>query len=203
MECRYCQAANADDDHRCRRCGRRLRMSPVYTGRQRPRRFCNTRPRRFCNTRPRRCSHETHRRAGTERAAPPRSPINLRSLPRANCRWWFNSKPSRLIRCQPSPRKPQTSAPRQRRRKVIPGQASSRVHSPVCPIAILQAGGWRHLLRRSGCDPRASRDGGRPGCQHYRSWRWLFSESFSAWRAGHLCSTPKRRPLLLAWRPAW
>ena len=32
MECRYCQAANADDDHRCRRCGRRLRMSPVYTG---------------------------------------------------------------------------------------------------------------------------------------------------------------------------
>ena len=32
MECRYCQAANADDDHRCRRCGRRLRTSPVYTG---------------------------------------------------------------------------------------------------------------------------------------------------------------------------
>lgn len=32
MECRYCQAANADDDHRCRRCGRRLRMGPVYTG---------------------------------------------------------------------------------------------------------------------------------------------------------------------------
>ena len=32
MECRYCQAANTDDDHRCRRCGRRLRMSPVYTG---------------------------------------------------------------------------------------------------------------------------------------------------------------------------
>jgi uncharacterized RDD family membrane protein YckC len=37
MECRYCQAANANDDHRCRRCGRRLRLSlsvaePVYTG---------------------------------------------------------------------------------------------------------------------------------------------------------------------------
>ena len=32
MECRYCQAANAEDDHRCRRCGRRLRMGPVYTG---------------------------------------------------------------------------------------------------------------------------------------------------------------------------
>jgi uncharacterized RDD family membrane protein YckC len=33
MECRYCQAANADDDHRCRRCGRRLRISGVYAGR--------------------------------------------------------------------------------------------------------------------------------------------------------------------------
>src|ERR1700730_13185659 len=31
MECRYCQASNAEDDHRCRRCGRRLRMTPVYT----------------------------------------------------------------------------------------------------------------------------------------------------------------------------
>jgi uncharacterized RDD family membrane protein YckC len=31
MECRYCQSANADDEHRCRRCGRRLRMGPVYT----------------------------------------------------------------------------------------------------------------------------------------------------------------------------
>jgi uncharacterized RDD family membrane protein YckC len=30
MECRYCQASNAEDDHRCRRCGRRLRMTPVY-----------------------------------------------------------------------------------------------------------------------------------------------------------------------------
>jgi len=31
MECRYCQASNNDDDHRCRRCGRRLRVTPVYT----------------------------------------------------------------------------------------------------------------------------------------------------------------------------
>ncbi len=31
MECRYCQTWNADDDHRCRRCGRRSRMMPVYT----------------------------------------------------------------------------------------------------------------------------------------------------------------------------
>jgi len=32
MECRYCQAANSDDDHRCHRCGRRLPTGPVYTG---------------------------------------------------------------------------------------------------------------------------------------------------------------------------
>ncbi len=32
MECRYCRALNAEDDHRCQRCGRRLRMTPVYTG---------------------------------------------------------------------------------------------------------------------------------------------------------------------------
>src|SRR5260370_20345193 len=30
MERRYCQASNAEDDHRCRRCGRRLRMTPIY-----------------------------------------------------------------------------------------------------------------------------------------------------------------------------
>ncbi len=32
MECRYCQALNAEDEHRCSRCGRRLRMTPVYAG---------------------------------------------------------------------------------------------------------------------------------------------------------------------------
>ena len=32
MECRYCRASNAEDDHRCRRCGRRLPAGPVYTG---------------------------------------------------------------------------------------------------------------------------------------------------------------------------
>src|SRR5579864_2860509 len=31
MECRYCQTQNAEDDHRCRRCGRRLRMTVPYT----------------------------------------------------------------------------------------------------------------------------------------------------------------------------
>lgn len=31
MECRYCQTANGRDDHRCRRCGRRLRATAPYT----------------------------------------------------------------------------------------------------------------------------------------------------------------------------
>ena len=31
MECRYCQTWNAEDEHRCRRCGRKLRVLPVYT----------------------------------------------------------------------------------------------------------------------------------------------------------------------------
>jgi len=32
MECRYCRTQNAEDDHRCQRCGRRLRGAPAYTG---------------------------------------------------------------------------------------------------------------------------------------------------------------------------
>ena len=32
MECRYCQTSNSEDDHRCRRCGRRLQFTPAYTG---------------------------------------------------------------------------------------------------------------------------------------------------------------------------
>jgi uncharacterized RDD family membrane protein YckC len=32
MECRYCQATNAEDEHRCHHCGRRLRMTPAWPG---------------------------------------------------------------------------------------------------------------------------------------------------------------------------
>lgn len=32
MECRYCQTSNSEDDHRCRRCGRRLRTMAAYVG---------------------------------------------------------------------------------------------------------------------------------------------------------------------------
>src|SRR5579864_8806479 len=31
MECRFCQAINGEDDHRCHRCGRRLRMTAMVT----------------------------------------------------------------------------------------------------------------------------------------------------------------------------
>jgi uncharacterized RDD family membrane protein YckC len=31
MECRYCQTVNAEDDHRCRRCGRRLGWTTIYS----------------------------------------------------------------------------------------------------------------------------------------------------------------------------
>jgi uncharacterized RDD family membrane protein YckC len=32
MYCRYCQTSNSADDHRCRKCGRRLTNMPVYAG---------------------------------------------------------------------------------------------------------------------------------------------------------------------------
>ena len=32
MNCRYCQTSNSKDDHRCRKCGRRLANMPVYAG---------------------------------------------------------------------------------------------------------------------------------------------------------------------------
>jgi len=32
MECRYCQTSNSEDDHRCRRCGRRLQFTAAFVG---------------------------------------------------------------------------------------------------------------------------------------------------------------------------
>src|ERR1700722_84736 len=113
MECRYCQAANADDDHRCRRCGRRLRMSPVYTG------SSAAAPVLQYEAAP--TLHEGHR---PPEPSAPRRPITYQpSL--------FTSRELPLVvrfetiapdSVQPSPRKPRPSAPRQRRHKVIPGQ---------------------------------------------------------------------------------
>jgi uncharacterized RDD family membrane protein YckC len=129
MECRYCQAANADDDHRCRRCGRRLRMSPVYTGSSAAAPVLqyesveSAGPVRVQASRP-----EVHRQP---EPSAPRHPITYQpSL--------FTSRELPLVvrfetiapgSVPPAPRKPQTAAPRQRRRKLIPGQQALEFQS--------------------------------------------------------------------------
>jgi uncharacterized RDD family membrane protein YckC len=128
MECRYCQSANADDDHRCRRCGRRLRMGPVYTASSAAAPVLEY-------------AHEVHR--STTQPAAHMAPAQARPEP---------SSPRRPVTYQPSlfssrelPRvvpfetiapdvakhatpksAPRThpATPRQRHRKVIPGQQS-------------------------------------------------------------------------------
>jgi uncharacterized RDD family membrane protein YckC len=154
MECRYCQAANADDDHRCRRCGRRLRMGPVYTASSAAAPVLQYEaapvlrheaapvlqyeaaavPRREAApmleyetvemTSPSRpAASRTEKHVTPERSAPRRpltyqpSLFTSRELPHVVR---FETIAPDLI--QPSPRKPQPSAPRQRRRRVIPGQ---------------------------------------------------------------------------------
>jgi len=135
MECRYCQAANADDDHRCRRCGRRLRMSPVYMGRSAaaPVLQYEAAPvlqREAAPVLQREVAPVLHEAAALHEAhrlpepSSPRRPITYQpSL--------FTSRELPLVvrfetispdSAQPSPRKPRPSAPRQRRHKVIPGQ---------------------------------------------------------------------------------
>jgi uncharacterized RDD family membrane protein YckC len=122
MECRYCQAANSDDDHRCRRCGRRLRMSPVYTG--------SSAAAPVLQYETVEASTPSLRAGGrlephtTREPSAPRRPITYQpSL--------FTSRELPMVvrfetivpgAVPPPPRKPQPSAPRQRRRKVIPGQ---------------------------------------------------------------------------------
>jgi uncharacterized RDD family membrane protein YckC len=122
MECRYCQAANADDDHRCRRCGRRLRMSPVYTGSSAaaPVLQSGAAPVLHYEAPPVN-RNDVHR---SPEPSEPRHPITYQpSL--------FTSRELPLViqfetiapgSAPPSPRKAQPSASRQRRRKVIPGQ---------------------------------------------------------------------------------
>jgi uncharacterized RDD family membrane protein YckC len=140
MECHYCQAANAEEDHRCGRCGRRLRSSPVYAG------SSAAAPVLQSNDAPvlqdyagivlqphealealgpvRRPANRTDARRPMEPSAP-RRPITYQpSL--------FTSRELPLVVqfetiapgvVQPAPRKP-ASTPRQRRRKAIPGQQS-------------------------------------------------------------------------------
>jgi uncharacterized RDD family membrane protein YckC len=141
MECRYCQAANADDDHRCRRCGRRLRSSltlsePLYTGSSAAAPVLNERaaPVLQGRTAPvlqaveaggpaRRASNRTDAHRSQEPRAP-RRPVNYqpslfpsRELPLVV---QFETIAPHLV--QSPPRKSQASTPRQRRRKVMTGQ---------------------------------------------------------------------------------
>jgi len=143
MECRYCQAANSDDEHRCRRCGRRLRMGPVYTASSAaaPVLQYETAPMLQFETAPVAEQHkpmpvsrtETHAapHASAEPASPRRvtshvtyqpSLFSSRELPRVVP--FETIAPSVAPRKSQSeaPRKSSSTAPRQRHRKVIPGQ---------------------------------------------------------------------------------
>jgi uncharacterized RDD family membrane protein YckC len=128
MECRYCQAANTDEDHRCRRCGRRLRMSPVYTGSSAAAPVLQYESGPALQFETVEASTPSLRAGGrlephaTPEPSAPRRPITYQpSL--------FSSRELPMVvrfetivpgAVPPSPRKPQP--PRQRRRKVIPGQ---------------------------------------------------------------------------------
>src|SRR5579863_5306577 len=122
MECRYCQAANADDDHRCRRCGRRLRMSPVYTGSSAAAPVLQYEAAPVLDYEAAPVLHEVHR---SPEPSAPRRPITYqpslfssRELPHVVR--FDTIAPPALV--QPTHRKPPPTAPRQRRRKAIPGQ---------------------------------------------------------------------------------
>jgi len=131
MDCRYCQSANADDDHRCRRCGRRLRMGPVLTGASAaaPVLHYEAAPIRQYEAPPilRPEPVETARRAEPHRPpepSAPRRPITYQpSL--------FTSREMPMVvpfetiapgSARPASRKAQTQPARPRRRKPIPGQ---------------------------------------------------------------------------------
>ena len=114
MECRYCQASNAEDDHRCRRCGRRLRLTPVYTTSAA---VPALRP-EFIESE----SADSSKPVATELPPPPRRPITYqpslfsgRELPRVVP---FESISPSVAR----PLRQQSPARRIRNRKVIPGQ---------------------------------------------------------------------------------
>lgn len=149
MDCRYCQATNGEDDHRCRRCGRRMRVSPVYTGSSAaaPVLQYDAAPALQYDAAPvlqyeapvahagpvlqtesdpakRPLTAEPHR--SPEPSAPRRSItyqpslFTSRELPMV-VRFETIAPPGAV---QPAPRKQQPSAPRPRRRKPIPGQQS-------------------------------------------------------------------------------
>jgi uncharacterized RDD family membrane protein YckC len=124
MECRYCQSANADDDHRCRRCGRRLRMGPVYTAASAAApvlEYASAPASEYAPLEVARTGRETHVAPQPSESRRPvtyqPSLFGSRELPRVV---QFETIAPGVV--QHPPRKTQPSAPRQRHRKVIPGQ---------------------------------------------------------------------------------
>jgi len=145
MECRYCQALNADDDHRCGRCGRRLRMTPVYAG------TSSAAPVLNYDQAPRAVATTAEAPAAK---APARKPITYqpslfasRELPRVVP---FESIAPTLVEAPAN--EPVVSKPRVRRPRVIPGQqtleftpsGARRVRPPEgviyckAPVAVLE-----------------------------------------------------------------
>jgi uncharacterized RDD family membrane protein YckC len=120
MECRYCQTVNGDDDHRCRRCSRRLQMTPVYSSSA-----AAPALRYESETKPRPTSGAG---VAVEPVLPPltRKPITYqpslfssRELPRVVA---FETIAPNVL--EPPVRKPAPTKPRTRPRRVIPGQQS-------------------------------------------------------------------------------
>lgn len=123
MECRYCQTSNSEDDHRCRRCGRRLRNMPVYAGSSAAAPALS-----YDASEP----SEVARTVAPEAAPPVRRPITYqpslfssRELPRLVPFETIAPGP-----VQPSQRRTPAAPARQRPRKVIAGQKSLEFSSP-------------------------------------------------------------------------
>jgi uncharacterized RDD family membrane protein YckC len=129
MECRYCQSANAEDDHRCRRCGRRLRMGPVYTGSSAAAPALDYAPVPAA-----RSSRQAAPRIEIHAAPEPSAPrpaaskityqpslFSSRELPRVVPFETIAPDVAKHSASRPAP-KTQPAAPRQRHRKLIPGQ---------------------------------------------------------------------------------
>ena len=130
MECRYCAAPNADDDHRCRRCGRRLRVNPSYTGQSAaaPELHFDDQRQPSPVTQP---AAETPKR--TRAVAYQPSLFSAREVPRI--------VPFESISPVPPQRsEPKVSTPRHRQRKPIPGQQSLEFMRSNGSARISQAG---------------------------------------------------------------
>jgi uncharacterized RDD family membrane protein YckC len=118
MECRYCRAQNAEDDHRCQRCGRRLRVTQGYTGQSAA--APELRFEQILQT------EAAPQPAPGQPAARVKLPAYQQSL--FSSREFPRVVPFETIAPAPpppvEPREPKTTAPRQRARKPIPGQQS-------------------------------------------------------------------------------